>query len=69
VAAYGQFPVAAVRRFLLSTLTDAQRTDLGVPAVHRDPTAPPMRPDTRMRLDKDAVGKRISRLCQRMDYE
>ncbi len=49
-------------RFLLSTRTDAQRTDLGVPAVHRDPTAPPMRPDTRMRLDKDAVGKRISRL-------
>jgi len=49
-------------RFLLSTRTDAQRTDLGVPAVHRDPTAPPMRPDTRMRLDKDAVGKRINRL-------
>ncbi len=54
-------------RFLLSTLTDQQRVDLGVPLVRRDPTAPKMLPDRRGRLDKDAVGKRISRLSKQMD--
>lgn len=54
-------------RFLLSTLTDAERADLGVPLVHRDPTAAPMLADRRVRLDKDAVGKHISRLSKQMD--
>jgi len=54
-------------RFLLSTLTDQQRADLGVPLVHRDPTAAPMLADRRVRMDKDAVGKRISRLSKQMD--
>ena len=55
-------------RFLLSTLTDSQRTSLGVPLVRRNPTAKPMSADTRTRLDKDAVGKRISRLSAQMDW-
>ncbi len=54
-------------RFLLSTLTDQQRGDLGVPLVRRDPTAAPMLADRRVRLDKDAVGQRISRLSKQMD--
>jgi hypothetical protein len=56
-------------RFLPSTPTDAQRTDLGVPPARRDPTARPTGPDRRMRPDKDAVGKRISRLSPPMDYQ
>ncbi len=54
-----------VARFLLHTISDEQRTDLGVPLVQSDPTAS-RTPGDRGRLDKEAVAARIGRLCEQM---
>lgn len=54
-----------VARFLLHTISDEQRTALGVPQVHADPTAT-RTPGERGRMDKEAVAARIARLCEQM---
>ena len=54
-----------VARFLLHTISDAQREALGVPLVQGDPTD--RRSDIeRNRLDKEAVAARIGRLSRQM---
>jgi len=53
-----------VARFLLHTISDEQRTALGVPLVTADPTSGTT--NDRALLDKQAVAARVTRLMNRM---